>query len=213
VAQRVSAQERHLELSMKEAIELIPDGVKADLDLYEKIGEGDSRRRGHRVAAVDNHASAATTSDAPQLAQEVSASPGIKGTLGLRGAQLAISEPDGAKVADRFSGGGVPANRIPDFRGGQHAAAAPVLLEMALNAQVAERLGCSPETVRTHRAHIMHKLDLHHKGELMRYAIGQSYVRFTSTGILHPGFKYRLSECRKWRDPDLAAICSPSPPQ
>jgi DNA-binding NarL/FixJ family response regulator len=86
-----------------------------------------------------------------------------------------------------------------------------VLGEGSDDEKVAERLGCSPETVRTHRAHIMRKLDLHHKGELMRYAIGQSYVRFTSTGILHPGFKYRLSECRKSRDLDLAPICSQSP--
>ena len=84
------------------------------------------------VVDDDNHASAATTGDAPQLAQEVPASPGIKGTFGLRGAQLAIPEPDGAKVADRFSGGGVPANRIFDLRGHPHTAAAPVLLEMDL---------------------------------------------------------------------------------
>jgi two-component system nitrate/nitrite response regulator NarL len=79
--------------------------------------------------------------------------------------------------------------------------------------EVAVRLGCSPDTVRTHRAHIMRKLDLHQKGELMRYAIGQSYVRFSSTGILHPGFEYRLSECRKSRDLDLAPLGLLSLPQ
>jgi hypothetical protein len=79
-----------------------------------------------------------------------------------------------------------------------------VLGEGSDNDKIAERLFCSAETVRTHRAHIMHKLNLHHKGELMRYAMSQSYVRFPSMGILHPGFKNRLSECRKQRDPDLA---------
>jgi DNA-binding NarL/FixJ family response regulator len=98
----------------------------------------------------------------------------------------------------------------PNFLTPQEELALSLLGEGLDDEKVAERLGCSPETVRTHRAHIMRKLDLHHKGELMCYAIGQSYVRFTSTGILHPGFRYRLSECRKSWDPDLAPICSPS---
>ena len=100
----------------------------------------------------------------------------------------------------------------PCFLTPQEELALSLLGEGLDDEEVARRLGCSSETVRTHRAHIMRKLDLHHKGELMCYAIGQSYVRFTSVGILHPGFAYRLSEYRKSRDPDLAPICSPPSP-
>ena len=44
------------------------------------------------------------------------------------------------------------------------------------NKEVAERLGVSVNTVRTHRARLMEKLDLHTTGELVRYAIDRGLV-------------------------------------
>ncbi len=58
--------------------------------------------------------------------------------------------------------------------------------------QAAKRLGLSPYTVNTHRKAIMGKLGLHHKGQLMLYALQQGYVQITPNGIYHPGFQRRI---------------------
>jgi len=39
------------------------------------------------------------------------------------------------------------------------------------NAEIAERLVISPRTVETHRANLMHKLNLHSQTDLIRYAL------------------------------------------
>ncbi|MGZ3625578.1 MAG: response regulator transcription factor, partial [Ktedonobacteraceae bacterium] len=39
------------------------------------------------------------------------------------------------------------------------------------NNQIAERLVISPKTVDTHRTHIMDKLNLHSRAELVKYAM------------------------------------------
>jgi DNA-binding NarL/FixJ family response regulator len=54
------------------------------------------------------------------------------------------------------------------------------------------RLGLSPHTVNTHRKAIMGKLRLHHKGQVVLYALQQGYVQITPTGVYHPGFQRRL---------------------
>jgi DNA-binding NarL/FixJ family response regulator len=64
------------------------------------------------------------------------------------------------------------------------------------NDQGGERLGTSSETVRTHRKAIMRKLGLHHKGELMVYALQQGYVHVTPNGVYHPGFQRGLQSTR-----------------
>jgi DNA-binding NarL/FixJ family response regulator len=56
------------------------------------------------------------------------------------------------------------------------------------NSEAADYLAVSPETVRSHRAHIMHKLNLHHKGQLILYAHKRGYTRISSRGLIHPGF-------------------------
>ena len=58
--------------------------------------------------------------------------------------------------------------------------------------QAGERLGLSPYTVNTHRKAIMGKLRLHHKGQVMLYALQQGYVQITPTGVHRPGFQRRL---------------------
>jgi DNA-binding NarL/FixJ family response regulator len=55
-----------------------------------------------------------------------------------------------------------------------------------------ERLGMSRQTMKTHRKVIMRKLRLHHKGQLMLYALQQGYVVVTPGGIFRPGFERRI---------------------
>jgi len=56
----------------------------------------------------------------------------------------------------------------------------------------AERLGLSRFTVNTHRKAIMGKLGLHHKGQLMLYALQQGYVQVSPDGVYYPGFQRRI---------------------
>lgn len=56
----------------------------------------------------------------------------------------------------------------------------------------AARLGISPHTVNTHRKSIMGKLGLHHKGQLMCYAVQNGYVRIAPDGVCRPGFQRRI---------------------
>lgn len=58
--------------------------------------------------------------------------------------------------------------------------------------EASERLGIAPGTVCQHRKAIMAKLKLHHKGQLMMYALRQGYVRVTTDNIYYPGFQRRL---------------------
>lgn len=44
------------------------------------------------------------------------------------------------------------------------------------NTQIAERLTISPKTVDTHRSHIMDKLNLHNRAELVKYAIRHGFI-------------------------------------
>lgn len=58
--------------------------------------------------------------------------------------------------------------------------------------RAAERLKLSPHTVNTHRKAIMGKLKLHHKGQLMLYALQHGYVHVTAKAVYQPGFQRRL---------------------
>lgn len=60
--------------------------------------------------------------------------------------------------------------------------------------EASERLGIAPGTVNQHRKAIMAKLKLHHKGQLMLYALQQGYVRVTADNIYYPGFQRKLQE-------------------
>ncbi|HEU5081330.1 MAG TPA: response regulator transcription factor [Opitutaceae bacterium] len=60
-----------------------------------------------------------------------------------------------------------------------------------------ERLGMSRQTMKTHRKTIMRKLRLHHKGELMLYALQQGYVFVTPRGVFRPGFERRIQGPRR----------------
>jgi DNA-binding NarL/FixJ family response regulator len=58
--------------------------------------------------------------------------------------------------------------------------------------QASERLALSPHTVNTHRKAIMAKLGLHHKGQIMCYAVQKGYVHIAPEGVFHPGFQRRI---------------------
>jgi len=51
------------------------------------------------------------------------------------------------------------------------------LAEGASNEQIAEALVISPKTVERHRENIMHKLNLHSRAELVRYAIRKGIIK------------------------------------
>jgi DNA-binding NarL/FixJ family response regulator len=52
-----------------------------------------------------------------------------------------------------------------------------LIAESLTNAQIASRLSISVKTVQTHRTHIMHKLDLHDRSHLVRYAIRKGFIQ------------------------------------
>lgn len=56
----------------------------------------------------------------------------------------------------------------------------------------AEKLRISPHTVNTHRKSIMAKLRIHHKGQLICYAVQKGYVRIAFDRVCHPGFERTL---------------------
>lgn len=61
------------------------------------------------------------------------------------------------------------------------------------NAEAAILLDVSEHTVRSHRANLMRKLSLPHKGELMRFAVKNHYTRITNDGIRYPGHESEIS--------------------
>jgi len=52
-----------------------------------------------------------------------------------------------------------------------------MLAEGASNQEIAEALTISPKTVERHRENIMHKLNLHSRSELVRYAIRKGIIK------------------------------------
>lgn len=61
------------------------------------------------------------------------------------------------------------------------------------NLQASQRLSVSTVTVASHRKRIMAKLKLHHRGQLMSYAMKQGYVLWTTDGVFQPGFQRKLA--------------------
>lgn len=60
--------------------------------------------------------------------------------------------------------------------------------------EAADKLGLSYRTINTHRKTIMGKLGLHHKGQIMCYALQQGYVHITPQGVFRPGFQRQIRE-------------------
>ena len=51
------------------------------------------------------------------------------------------------------------------------------------NPGIAAYLGISPKTVDSHRAHLMDKLDVHHRADLIRYALEKGYLMPSSEEV------------------------------
>ena len=62
--------------------------------------------------------------------------------------------------------------------------------------EAGDRLSMSHHTVNSHRKAIMRKLKLHHKGQLMRYAVQHGYVIMLPQVIYYPGAQRRLAMSR-----------------
>lgn len=105
---------------------------------------------------------------------------------------------------ERFAGPGFPWH---SNLSSQEEVVLAVLAEGLDNERAASRLGLSPQTVRSHRARIMGKLGVHHKGDLIAFALAHRYIRYTTCGLLHPGIERALEAvspaktraARSWR--------------
>jgi DNA-binding NarL/FixJ family response regulator len=58
-----------------------------------------------------------------------------------------------------------------------------------------QALGISPSTVSTFRRKLHRKLRIQHRGELIRVAAQNGFVRFTPSGVVRPGFAMLAAEC------------------
>ena len=67
---------------------------------------------------------------------------------------------------------------FPEIRYGSHASLIDAIWNRnGRNAVIAETLGISPKTVARHRENIMHKLGLHSRTELVKYAIRKGIIQ------------------------------------
>ncbi len=73
----------------------------------------------------------------------------------------------------------------------------------------ARELGLSPATVSTVRRELHRKLGVQHRGELVRVAAQQGFVRFTPDGVVRPGFAL-LSAAYRARRTKRLEIAQPS---
>ena len=89
-----------------------------------------------------------------------------------------VLDPDVAReaMAERESGGpheADPNDALPD----REKQVLKMVAEGRSNKEVADLLGISVKTAMSHREHIMEKLDLHSRTELIRFAIRQGIIR------------------------------------
>ena len=62
-------------------------------------------------------------------------------------------------------------------RGLAHGAARQLLADGKANKEIAEVLGISVKTAMSHREHVMQKLDLHSRTDLIRFALRRGVIR------------------------------------
>ncbi|HWA11395.1 MAG TPA: LuxR C-terminal-related transcriptional regulator [Opitutaceae bacterium] len=63
----------------------------------------------------------------------------------------------------------------------------------------AARLGLQPSSVHSVRRRLHRKLGLQHKGDLVRVAVQQGFIRFTADSVLHPGLTILRAQCTRGR--------------
>lgn len=72
--------------------------------------------------------------------------------------------------------------------------------------EAADKLGLSPATVSTVRRNIHRKLGVQHRGQLIRVAAQNGFVRFTPNGVVRPGFALLAGACQQRTRERLAAM-------
>lgn len=72
--------------------------------------------------------------------------------------------------------------------------------------EAADKLGLSPATVSTVRRNIHRKLGVQHRGQLIRVAAQNGFVRFTPTGVVRPGFALLAGACQERTRTRLASV-------
>lgn len=60
------------------------------------------------------------------------------------------------------------------------------------NQEAGEKLALSTHTIHSHRKAIMGKLRLHHRGQLIIYALQQGYIQVSPSGVYRPGFQRKI---------------------
>jgi len=77
----------------------------------------------------------------------------------------------------------------------------------------ARELGLSPSTVSTVRRELHRKLGVQHRGELVRVAAQNGFVRFTPVGVVRPGFAMLSAayQARRLKRSEPAPSLQPSP--
>lgn len=64
------------------------------------------------------------------------------------------------------------------------------------DASAAETLGVKPATITSIRRNLHRKLGVQHRGDLVRFAAQNGFVRFTTNGVIRPGFSLLAAACR-----------------
>jgi DNA-binding NarL/FixJ family response regulator len=79
------------------------------------------------------------------------------------------------------------------------------------NATAARLLEVSAATVRTLRRNLHRKLKLHHRGDVVQFAVRNGFVRFSHGIVMRPGFEHTLAAYRARRRPRISHRREPDP--
>ena len=89
-----------------------------------------------------------------------------------------VLDPEVARTAMEEAGPAAPAGADPyESLTDREKQVLKLVAEGLSNKEVAEALGISVKTAMTHREHVMEKLDLHNRTELVRFAIKRGVIR------------------------------------
>lgn len=72
----------------------------------------------------------------------------------------------------------------------------------------AQMLGVKPMTIASIRRNLHRKLGVQHRGDLVRFAAQNGFVRFTTKGVIRPGFSLLAAACRSPKAKQDSALCA-----
>lgn len=91
-------------------------------------------------------------------------------------------------ILDRMQREGSPSDALFRMLTGFEQIVLSIIGDGCDDAVAARTLGVSPSTVSTVRRELHRKLHVQHRGELVRAAAQNGFVRFTASGVVRPGF-------------------------